>query len=86
MTFCGNPFLFATNVAMFARNRYSGDFPDAASEFFGDSNTAVFATCTSYCDGGVPFILTGVAAQRCTQHKNQTVEVLFDVSLPKDER
>jgi hypothetical protein len=84
MTFCGNPFLFATNVAVFARDRYSGDFPYAASEFFCDSNTAVFATCTSYCDGGVPLILAGVATKRCTEHEHETVEVLFDVCLPED--
>jgi hypothetical protein len=81
MTCCRNPFLLATNVAVFTGDRYPGDFPDAASKFLGNGNAAVFATCTSYCDGGVPLIFADVPSKRCPQHKDKTVEVLLDVRL-----
>jgi hypothetical protein len=86
MTFWRNPFLVATDVAVFASDRYPGDCPDAASKFFGDGHTAVFATCTSYCDGGVPLIFANVTTKGGTQHEYKTVEILFDVRLAEYER
>jgi hypothetical protein len=64
----------------------TGNHPNSASKLFGDGDASVLATCTSYCDCGVPLILTGVSAKGGGDHLHQALKILFNVRLTEDER